>query len=414
MMRNKRGVAGAAAGALSIMLALTACAPGNDSNAADIPDGLITGPGISDGKIKIGHLTDLTGAFGPVGKAYLEGANLYTAEKNAAGGICGLEIELVVEDHGYDVQRAVTGYRNLKDEVVVLGSVLGGGMANAVLPSAVEDQMLLSPLTWPGSLLNGVNVLMPGPEYETQVANGTSWMIEEFGLEKGDTIGFVGLSGEFGEAVLTATQTVAEEKGISVLENWIAPTDTDFTAQVSNLKSAGAEVITMAPTAVQVGTILSTASAASFEANYLLASPGAFDPSLLGTPAKGDLEKRVFIASGQAPWSDDTPAAENVRKLYEESGSKVGKQFGIMTGYAQAQVIGQLLDQACEEGDLSRESILNEFKSTTLADTGGLLTPLNFSLGEGLSQADQTMILRPDSSVEGGLSVHVPLFSRQK
>lgn len=409
-MRTARKSLIGAIGAVSLVVALAGCS-GTDDDGGSAGDDVVTGPGVSDSTIKIGQITDLTGPFGPVGKAYLEGTNLYIAATNAAGGVCGRELELVVEDHGYDVQRATTSYRKISEDVAILSGVLGGGMANALLPLITEDQLIMSPLTWTGSLINGTNVFLPGPDYGVQVGNGTSWALDEFGIEKGDTIGFIGFTGEVGESVLAGAKSAADPLGVTVVENFMAPTDTDFTAQIANLKSAGAKLVVVISSSVQLGTIVSTAEAASFDTEFLAGAPGIFDESILDGPAKDAFEDHVYIASGQAPWADPSDAAKAVRDLYEKAGSSVAPQFGILTGYAQAEATGQILEAACEKGDLSREGLLSAFKGLSQVDTGGLITTLDFTGGAGVSQSNETMILRPDSSVDGGLSLYVPIFT---
>src|SRR5262245_27165342 len=48
--------------------------------------------------IRIGHLTPLTGFLGPLGEYAVMGIKLAAEEVNAAGGVMGRKIELVMED----------------------------------------------------------------------------------------------------------------------------------------------------------------------------------------------------------------------------------------------------------------------------------------------------------------------------
>ncbi len=393
-------------------LVLTACSGGSSSE--EQADGLKVGPGVTDDTIRLGHLTDISGPFGPVGIGFLEGAKLFVKDRNAAGGVCDRKLELVVEDHGYDVQRAVAAYRKIKDDVLGIEAVLGGGMANALLPELERDEQLATPLTWTSSMINGKSVYLTGADYEVQIANGMSWAAEEKGLEEGDSVGFVGLSGEVGEAVLAGVEYVAKERGLKVSASWIAPTDTDFTGAISTLKSSGAKVIAVMPSTPQLATLMSTAESVGLKALWVGASPGIFDTNLLKGAAKETLENDLVISSGQAPWAADTPAAEKVRESYAAQGSKVPQQSGILTGYAQAEVFAQVLDAACAKGDLTRSSILATFQSMDAVDTGGLISTLDFTRGKGKSQSLESTILRPNSKVDGGLEVLAPAFISQE
>src|SRR5690606_19441297 len=133
------------------------------------------------------------------------------------------------------------------------------------------------------------------------------------------------------------------------------------------------------------------------DALWVGASPGIFDTSLLDGAARATLEEDLVISSGQAPWAADTEAAERVRQLHADSGSDVPPQSGILTGYAQAEVFAQVLEAACEAGDLTREGVLKTFQTVDEADTGGLISTLDFTRGEGKSQSLTSAILRPNS-----------------
>lgn len=63
--------------------------------------GVIGMPAISYGQsdvIRVGHLTPITGFLGPVGEYAQKGVRLAAEEINAAGGVLGRKIELVMED----------------------------------------------------------------------------------------------------------------------------------------------------------------------------------------------------------------------------------------------------------------------------------------------------------------------------
>ena len=61
----------------------------------------------------------------------------------------------------------------------------------------------------------------------------------------------------------------------------------------------------------------------------------------------------------------------------------------------------QVLDKACEDGDLTREGVLKAKQPLTNVDTGGLVVPLDYSVGVGKSPSRQSYILQP-ADVPGG------------
>jgi branched-chain amino acid transport system substrate-binding protein len=74
--------------------------------------------------IKVGVLTGLTGDYGPWGEAGLAAARIAADEINAAGGILGRQVQLVVADNRSSVEGAVAGWKKLV-EVDKVVSVVG-------------------------------------------------------------------------------------------------------------------------------------------------------------------------------------------------------------------------------------------------------------------------------------------------
>jgi branched-chain amino acid transport system substrate-binding protein len=88
--------------------------------------GSSSGGAATSGPIKVGALTDLTGAFGIVGKANKAIAEFTVNEINAAGGVLGRKLELVVVDGGSDpaTSAKVAGQLVNRDKVdMVIGGV---------------------------------------------------------------------------------------------------------------------------------------------------------------------------------------------------------------------------------------------------------------------------------------------------
>ena len=106
------------------------------------------GVDLEAGTIQVGLLSDLSGPFAGLVSAIVAGQEGYWAYVNANGGIEGLQVELVVEDTGYDVPQHVTLYEQLKDQVVAIGHSTGSPHTVAIYEDLVADEILAIPLTW--------------------------------------------------------------------------------------------------------------------------------------------------------------------------------------------------------------------------------------------------------------------------
>ena len=170
-----------------------------------------TGPGATADTITLGYLPDLSGVFAPNGKSQMEGANLYWDAKNKAGGICGRQVEVKVQDTGYDPQKAVAAYRQMSGDVIGLGLVLGSSIVSALLPSVEQDGMFLNFAGWTSDILPDENVAIAGTTYDIEAINAVDFLMREHGVEDGDTIGHLYFEGDYGENALKGSKFAAEK-----------------------------------------------------------------------------------------------------------------------------------------------------------------------------------------------------------
>ena len=103
------------------------------------------GPAVAQ-EIKVGGIFDLTGITSDVGKPYAQAVRDYVALTNAGGGINGKKIKLIDVDYGYKIPEAVSAYKRMKEEQVVLINGWGTGETHLGaygLKSRVKGQWLV-------------------------------------------------------------------------------------------------------------------------------------------------------------------------------------------------------------------------------------------------------------------------------
>lgn len=113
---------------------------GDDGGDAD------DGAAASGEPIKIGALTSLTGNFTPWGIQARDGMQLATDEINAAGGVGGRMIELIVIDDQSNAEEAVSGLeRMIEDGVVAVGGAISSdvGLNTAQFAENAEVPLFL-------------------------------------------------------------------------------------------------------------------------------------------------------------------------------------------------------------------------------------------------------------------------------
>jgi ABC-type branched-subunit amino acid transport system substrate-binding protein len=404
---RRAGVVGVAAAA--VLVAGCATKGTEEAGGSAGAGGVAGGPGVSDKAIRLGVLTDRTGVFAVAGKGVDQGRRMYWDAKNAAGGVCGRKVEFVVKDHGYDTQRAVTGYAQVKDEVLALDELLGAPMIAGLLPELESDQMLTLAASFSSSLLANPYVVITGTTYDLEMINGVDWLVRNKGLGRGEKVGHVFLEGDYGENAAAGSRAAAREYGLRLVEQKIKPTDTDLTGPVSALRAAGARFVLLTTAPAQTASAVAVAEASGYDATFLGSNP-SFSPALLATPAKAALEKRLLVATSIAPFSSPAAGPAQVRDTFLAKYPGQAKTQFVMYGYAQGEVMAQILQAACDKGALTRAGVLAAFQSLDDVKTNGLTPALDYSQ-PGQIPAREVYLVRPDATTDGGLTEVKGLFA---
>ncbi|MGW0560648.1 ABC transporter substrate-binding protein [Streptomyces sp. NPDC003016] len=408
-MTTRKQVTRTTAATLAALLALTAagCSSktkegGENGDTADA-GGVKAGQGVTDKTIKLGALTDMTGVYASLGKSVTQAQQLYVKKTNAEGGICGRKIELTVRDHGYDPQKAVSGYTELSPRVLGFTQFIGSPFVAAVKQRIDgQDKGLVIPQAWSTSLLGSPYVRVIGSTYDVETINAIDFLMKDKGVGKGDRIGHVYFEGDYGENALAGSRYAAEQAGLTIVEQKIKPTDNDMTAQVSALKKAGVKGVVISAGPRQAASFVGVAAAVGLRAP-IIGNNSAFSPQLLATQAGPALMKNYYVANPTEPIGTDTQDAKKLVADYKAAYPSDALDNGVVAGWTAASVFGEALKKACTSKDLTREGV-GEALLTINAYDSGFGTTHDFTDPKAPSSR-QTVILQPDKNVTGGTKV---------
>lgn len=368
------------------------------------------GPGVTSDTITLGIMTDLSGIFADYGKTVERGSELFWRDQNRRGGVCGRQVQLLIKDHGYNVQNAVGLYVAMQPKILAFQELLGSPEVAAVLGSIATDQILTEAVSWSSKLLSNPYIVISGTTYDLEMINGIEWLMRNKGLRSGEKIGDIYLEGEFGENALQGTRAAAAVNHLTVVEQRIHSNDKDLTAQVQALKAAGAHYTAITATPGQVASVAAAAQALKWDLTIIGSNP-TFDPSILTGPAGPTLEQNFYVVQSYAPYSGDGIGPSLVRSEYAAAyPTQPVTASSPGYGYGQAEIMYKILDAACKSGSLERPALLKAFRTLTAVDTEGLIAPLNYS-SPSQPPARQVFITQPDAQSPGGLKVVQPLFS---
>ena len=201
------------------------------------------GSALADDPIKIGVPVGLSGANSVVAPSVVQSTELAAEEINAAGGILGRMVEVVVADDGSGAQGAQRAFDSLvfQSEVDVLISMETSAARNAGLPIVNRGR---TPFIYT-SFYEGrscspwmyINAWVP----EQQVAPIVDHFMSEFGAR---TFFLIGSDYAFGRGMLEFTRGYVEGNGGEVLGEEYLPMDgSDWTAIISKLKAASPDAL---------------------------------------------------------------------------------------------------------------------------------------------------------------------------
>jgi len=361
-------------------LGLAACGKSSSGGGGSSSQGGIkTGPGVTKSTITLGDLTDLSGVFAALGSVLTQGQQAYWKQQNAAGGVCNRQVKLIVRDHGYDPQKAVTLYRDLSSNVLALEQLLGSPITAALLPSLERDNMYSALAAWPPSLLKSKVIEITGATYDLEAINGVDWLMANKGLKKGDAIGDIYFEGDYGEGGLLGIKYAAKKHGLKVVQQKITATDNDMSGQIAALKRANVKAIWLTTGPKQLASAAGVAKTVGL--NVPIAGNGPiFSPLLLKTAVGPILEKNLVTFASTAPISLNKPAIQKIASAYKKYYPKGLPQASVVAGWAEAEVMNQVLTKACDNKDLTRTGLLKALRTLNNVDTGGVISgPMDFT-----------------------------------
>ena len=247
------------------------------------------------GAIRIGVIADQTGPLAPLGGAQANTATIVVEELNAAGGLLGRPLELILEDSGSDDARAGKLAAKLvrEDQVdVLLGGIFSSTRQAIKQPAVVEGQTLyIYPEQYEGGEFHPL-LFCTGAVPSQQVEPLIPWVMQQTGattfyLPSADYI--------WPRVMNRKVHEVAAANGGRIVGEEYFPIDhADWAETIERIDASGAEVVfntTVPPGAFPFLEALSTSAfarrggrviATYFDENLTEALPGEQIEGLYG------------------------------------------------------------------------------------------------------------------------------------
>ena len=339
---------------------------------------LLCGTASAQQTLKIGSVLSVTGPASFLGEPEDKTLRMYVEKINAAGGVNGKKLELVIYDDGGDASKARTfATRLIEDDKVI--AVAGGsttGTTMAMIPVFEEAQIPLI------SFAGAVEVIDPVRKFVFKTPHTDKMACEKIfeDLKQRNLTKIAMISGTdgFGASMKAQCTKAAPNYGIQVLaEESYGPRDSDMTGQLTKIKgTAGVQAVVNPGFGQGPAIVTRNYAQLGMTATPLYQSHGVASKSfieLAGPAAEGvRLPAAALLVGDKLPDSDSQKkVVVDYKKAYEDGTKQPVSTFG---GHAYDGLM-ILVEAMKRANSADPKKIRDEIEKTKgFVGTGGVVT----------------------------------------
>jgi branched-chain amino acid transport system substrate-binding protein len=295
-----------------------------------------TGGGGAGDTYKVGAILSLTGSYAALGASEKNALELEVKRINDAGGIEGKKVELLIEDDGTDEAKAVAAASKLlgQDNVIAILGATGTGQTMATRSEI--DRSGVPQLSMAGG--TAVTASLDKLVFQTPWSNTivVPFVLKKVAHDGHKKIAVISDSGGYGKDGHTVIAAQAAGAGLEIVsDQTFNAGDTDFSAQLTKIKSSGADAIVLWTAGKEGASIVKAASdlgltlpmyggSGQAKAEFAQGAGPAADGFVFGTG------KSLVPAN----WGAGTPEFEVVNGFAERYKVAYGAEPDIFAGHA--------------------------------------------------------------------------------
>ena len=220
-----------------------------------------------EGSFRIGVMESLTGAGETYGTVASQSKQMAADEINAAGGVNGRKLELIIEDSQCSAKEAVTAYNKLTDVdgvKIILGTSCSSAMLGAAPLAEADGIILFSGLASNPDIAKAGDYIFRTQISDIQVGINTGDLLWADGIR---TLATITEATDYAEGVRRTSVAQFEKRGGKVVaEERYASDITDFRTQLQKLFAANPDALHLAPQSeFASGTIIKQAREVGYE-----------------------------------------------------------------------------------------------------------------------------------------------------
>ncbi len=383
-----------AAMAAALAVTLVGCSAG--ANSSDIG-----GSSSSAEPIRIGAIVSLTGTYAGLGTPEKKALELEVKRINDAGGINGRPVEIIIEDDATDEAKAVAAASKLieQDNVVAIIGATGTGQTMAVRGDV--DRAQIPQVSMAGG--SAITANFDSQVFQTPWSNNLviPYELAYLGKQGVSKIAVISDTGGFGKDGLSVMQTEAPKAGITVVgSQTFNPGDTDFSAQLTKIKSSDAGAVVLISSGKEAAAVVQQAKQLGITTPLYGTHGNARMEFIQGA---GEASEGFTFPAGKIlvpeSYGTDTEAYKVATDFIERySAANDGEKPSTFAGHAYDAI--NLIAEAAKrvEGDVTPTALRDQLEKTAgLVGIGGTFT-FTPSDHNGLTENDLTMYVIKDGA----------------
>ncbi len=344
----------------------------------------------------VAQVAPFSGPLAPTGEHMRAGAQLYFDRVNAAGGVHGRQVRMLVRDDGYRIEDTVRLTREVVDEAdpVALFGIVGTGNIAALVREGVLDAAGIAAV---GLRTGATSLIEPAHPYlfigRASYATEVERMIEQMTTMGMRRIGVFYQDDAFGRDGLVAAEAALREAGLEMAVQGA------YERNTTNVEEAAALIAEVNPQGVVM--VSNTAASSAFVLAYrerggdgmLMALSTTDGPQVVERIGREAAHGLAIAQIVPHPQSRAVPIVREFQEAYVRHAPEgVEMNHTLLQGYIGGKIIVEGLRRAGP--DASRRSFRDALEGIRNHDIGGIRVDFSPTRHTGVDYVDITIIGR--------------------
>jgi branched-chain amino acid transport system substrate-binding protein len=294
--------------------------------------------------IKVGLIEPTSGPAAYDGQSVANGAKLAESQINAAGGVLGRKIELLLQDGKADPAESISAAEKLLDRDKV-SALIGAWASSATLAVMPLVQRYQVPLIVETS--TSEKITESGNPWVFRTSSNSKidadvlqpYMVKDLGFKK---VAFMAANNDFGRAVVTYwTRALTPQGATIVATEYHKPGETNFSPTLTKIKNSGADTIVITSDVTTASNVIKQSyelGMTGFKRVITSGNPAEAIVKLAGKEASEGMLVQNYWVPYAPPPGEEAASAKFVAAYKQSFPDRIADKYAV-SGYDAVQVV---------------------------------------------------------------------------